>query len=461
MNFSKINGPFIKDNNSTNKMMLHLLIALLPIILFSFIKNGVIPYKNDYIGFIEMFRPLYLIIIGSLSSLLFEVFYFKVILKKKNIKELIKNSYSILPGLFMILVLPISIGIPYIIIGAFFATFVGKFLFGGFGKNVFNPALIGVLIITAFYGSTIGTYHNKMELDTIATATPLSQNIEGAGTITELTSVYSFNDLIIGNHPGSLGETSAILIIVAFIYLSIMKVIKWKIPVFYVSTVFAITSIIGAINGHDLSYPLYQILTGGLLFGAVFMATDPVTSPTTSIGQMAYGIFLGILTVIVRYLTPYPEGVLTAILTMNTFVFIIDKIGYKSRFNFKKASSVFLISWFLITSLGYYIGKELKTYSPFEIISKVSKKEGTEYIVKRKGYIDFIKAKVVIKNSKVIDLEILEQKESYYVKIEDAKYIEKFKQKDFKKIDTVSGATRTSTAIKDLVERVVNDYNRR
>lgn len=191
MNFHLGQGPYIKSKNTTSKIMLHVLIALLPIIIFAFIKNGIIPYNKGYISFSEMFRPLILIFTGAISSLIFESLYTRLVLKKKNneFKKYLKSTYSIFPGLFLSLVLPINTPILLIVFGAFMATVIGKMLFGGFGYNIFNPALIGVLFVTVMYGGLIannGGYVNKMELDTMGSATPLSRNIEGIGSYEEL-----------------------------------------------------------------------------------------------------------------------------------------------------------------------------------------------------------------------------------------------------------------------------------
>ena len=189
------------------------------------------------------------------------------------------------------------------------------------------------------------------------------------------------------------------------------------------------------------------------------MATDPVTSPVTPIGQILYGIFLGILTVTFRYLTPFPEGVLTSILTMNMLVMILDKIGSIGRFNFKIALIPFIIAWLLIIglSLGISIKLNNKETDPnFNIISKEIDGNRTKYVVTEKGYQSEIKAQIVIQNNKVEDIKILEQNDSFYSKIEENNYIQKLKENN--EIDTVSGATITSTALKKMIQNTLNDY---
>ncbi len=468
-------GPYIKDKNRTSKMMFHLLIALIPIIIFSFIKNGVIPFVKDKTDFIGLIYPLIFILISCLTTILTEILYVRICLGKKghNLKTYIMHSYSIFPGLFLALVLPINTPIYALIIGGIIATIIGKMLYGGFGNNIFNPALIGCLFVMTIYGgviSTNGGYLNSYEIDTISSATPLSNValVDGIGTYNTLVRPYgSLWDFFLGTIPGALGETSALFCILGFIYLTITKVIKWKIPVIYVATVFAITYMIGSMHGLGIWYPLFQILSGGLMFGAIFMATDPVTSPTTPIGQVLYGLFLGILTVIFRYLTPYPEGVLTSILTMNMFVFILDRIGSKARFNFNKSILSFFLAWALILLIGCYIGntfvKEDETDNKdpnFEIVSKNVVDKVVTYTVTQKGFSGKIKARIVIDDGLIKTIDILEQNDSYFQKIIDANYIDKLirEQETIEKVDTISGVTISSTAVKKIVINTLADY---
>ena len=353
-------GPFIKDKNTTKTMMNHILIALTPIILFTILKNGVIPYKRGYIGLSGLIYPLIFILVPTISTYIFETL-FKLI-KTKNIKETLKNTYSIFPGLFLGLILPLNTPLTIVILGSLVAT-ITKIIFGGFGKNKLNPELVAKLLIIILFSSTIiskGGYLNAYE-QTKFTNTPLlnASTINGIGNYETLVKPYGrLLNIFIGNVPGTVGETSALLCVLALIYLSYFKVIKWKIPVTYILTVFAITYVIGGTSDLGIWYPLFQIFTGGLMFSAVFLASDPVTSPVTPIGQILYGIFLGILTVIIRYLTPFPEAAFISILIMNALVVILDRIGSIGRFNFKITLIPFIISWLLI--IGLSLGISIK-----------------------------------------------------------------------------------------------------
>lgn len=458
-------GPFIKSEKNTNDIMYHLLIALAPIVLFAYIKNGIIPFVKGYTSVFGMFYPLVFIGISVLSTFAFETIY-KILFEKKQFKDAIKNTYSIFPGLFLGLILPINTPIILVILGAFVSSIIAKMLFGGFGNNIFNPALVGRLFIISAYAIVIsknGGYLNSYELDAISSGTPLTNAslISGIGSYETLVKPYGrLLNFFIGTIPGALGETSSLLCIVGLIYLMYHKAIKWKIPVTYILTVFGMTYVIGGMNDLGIWYPLFQIFSGGLMFGAIFMATDPVTSPVTPIGQILYGMFLGILTVIFRFLTPFPEGVLTSILTMNMLVVIIDRIGATSRFNFKITLIPFIIAWVLILGLSIGIStnmKKEKKNTNFNIVEK--KEEGTRatYIVTQKGYSGSpIKAKIVIDNKKVLEFEILEQNDSFYKKVEDEDFVNKLK--DNPETDTVTGATITSTAIKTMLKNTLNDY---
>ena len=455
-------GPFIKSENSTNKMMSRVIIALFPIILFSFYKNGVLCYDGTNIYM--LFKPLIIIGFSTLCTFLFETIYL-YLTKDEKLIDIIRKNYSYMPGLFLGLILPINTPLTIILIGSFISVFIGKVLFGGFGQNIFNPALIGRLFIITMYALTIselGGYLNTSELDSIASATPLTNAslVNGIGTYKELVYPYaSLKYFFLGFIPGCLGETNKLLIILAFIYLSVTKTIKWQIPVIYVSTVFISTLVIGLMNGVGLWYPLFQILSGGLLFGAVFMATDPVTSPVTKKGQILYGICLGLLTVTLRYLTSYPEAVLTSILTMNMLVFIIDDVAVSK----KNIVIPVIILLLVFGGITYHIGNKYTKASvdtSFEILSKVTKNDITTYQVTQVGYSSKLKLEIKIQKDKVLSIEYIDTNDSFFNKVIESDYKDKLinNQKDLENCDTVSGATISSTAVKKALINTLKDY---
>ena len=457
-------GPFLRSKNSTNKIMLHLLVALLPIIIFTVYKNGYIPYSNGLISFIEMFNPLLTIFIGALTSFVVESIY-ALILKKKNY---IKNSYALFPGLFLALILPLHTPIYVVVIGSVVAS-ISKIIFGGFGKNMFNPALVGYLFIILVFSSILTTdnYFNQYELDTISSPTPLTNAsmVSGIGSYDELVEPYGdLSNFLIGTIPGSLAETSALLCIVAYIYLSFTKTIKWRIPLVYVATVFIITFGIGRLLGEGIYYPLFHILSGGLMFGAVFMATDPITSCVTPIGQVLQGILLGIITVIFRFTGV--EGVAYSILIVNALVFLLDKIGMVSRFNLLKSIIWFVIVWIIVIALTVILAASRRVEGNkdpnFDITSKEESGNQTIYNVSQEGYGGKIRAKVIIENDRIVSLEITSHHETAnrYQLVLDSDYINQLinNQDNLDGLDTVSSATVTSNALKKLVINVLEDY---
>lgn len=459
-------GPFIKTDNKTKNIMNNLLIALTPIILFAFYKNGIVPYINGKANLYQMFLPLIMILVSVFTTFMTEYLYGILVKKEpKSLKYHLK-TYSIFPGLFLALILPINTPIWILIFGALIASIIGKIIFGGFGNNIFNPALVGRLFVISIFAATIGGYLNSYEVDTISKATPLSNYaaVETIGTYETLVKPYgSLWNFFFGTIPGAVGETSAFLCLIGFLYLVYKKAIKWRIPLTYIATVFVMTYIIGVLNDVGLWYPLFQILSGGLFFGAIFMATDPVTSPTTPTAQNIYGIFLGILTVVFRFLTSAPEGVLTSILIMNMFVIILDRVGARARLDFRKVVILILAEFALCLGLSLYIAEskniDVNVDPNFAIVSKEEVGSKTIYVATEKGFSSVIKAKVIVVDSKIESVEILEQADSFYSKVEESNYVDKFKNiSDANNVDTVSGATITSTAIKKLVNNVLLDY---
>ena len=264
--------------------------------------------------------------------------------------------------------------------------FLSKVLTGGFGKNKLNPALAGSFFITVIFSSLVGGYLNPYEVDTISSATPLSNMTAGSYVLTYDKLVAPFGSLLnffFGNIPGAIGETSSLLCIVSFIYLTYKKMIKWRIPVSYVLTVVLISSVICITKDIGLWFILFNILSGGLLFGAVFMATDPVTTPITNTGQLISGVFLGIITMFIRYLTPLPEGVLISILIVNLMTILINYLSIK-LYN-KKIIKILLmfLSTIIALVLGVIISTKVLNKEPDDSFSILSKTKSGNIIMKQ------------------------------------------------------------------------------
>ena len=228
------------------------------------------------------------------------------------------------------MLLPPTVPLWIVAVGIVFGTLFGKEVFGGTGKNLFNPALVGRIFVAIAFPTIIsgqwykpisGTFGGFVaySVDGITTATSLT-DFKSTGTL------ESYRKLLIGDIPGCLGETSKMLIILGGLFLMITKVSNWRIPVAYLGTVVLLSSILSQISPDRFAPPLFQILSGGLLFGAMFMATDPVTSPMTSQGKWVCGFLLGVLTIVIRGLSGYSEGVMFAIILMNIFNPLIDNV---------------------------------------------------------------------------------------------------------------------------------------
>jgi electron transport complex protein RnfD len=263
------------------------------------------------------------IIVCVVSSVAFE-YLARRILKRSNT---LSDLSAAVTGLLLALNLPPAIPKWMAVVGSFFAIVVIKQLFGGIGQNFINPALGARVILLVAYGTKMTQWtapRGFSGTDAIASATPL-------GVLKEGGELPGYLDMFLGNVGGSLGETSALALIIGGLYLLIRKVISWEIPVIYIGTVALLSWILGP-EGFMTGDPLFHILAGGLMIGAIFMATDYTTSPMTRKGAIIYAIGCGLLTIIFRLYTNMPEGVSYAILLMNTAVPLIDRHTKPKRF---------------------------------------------------------------------------------------------------------------------------------
>ena len=241
-------------------------------------------------------------------------------------KKPLDNGWMVTPLVFA-LILPPTAPLWLVAIGATFGTFFGKMLFGGLGKNLFNPALVGYLFVTFAFPALMTTQWLNPLTDTVAGATPLIL-LNRTGVAGEFTSWQ----LLLGNVPGTIGETFRIGIIVLGIALIVLKIIDWKITVSLLSTVF-ILNLLGMLIFPESNFrdPVTSLLVGGLLFSAVFVATDPVTAPYHPYAKIMYGFGIGLLTVIIRNFATFPEGLTFAIIIMNAVAPMLDSLKINDR----------------------------------------------------------------------------------------------------------------------------------
>ena len=235
---------------------------------------------------------------------------------------------TLVTGLLLSMTLPHTV--PYWVpaVGSAFAIIVVKMLCGGLGQNIFNPALAARAFLM-FLAPAAMVRYNALGVDGVTAATPLHHMVMPA--LPEA----SILDMFLGNTPGSIGEISALALLLGGIYLVVRRVISPRIPVAYLGTV-AVLTLVFSKTGDPVCWMLYSLFSGGVMLGAIFMATDYSTSPVTKWGQILYGIGCGVLTVLFRYFGLYPEGVTYAILIMNAFAWVIDRVTPPRRFGTKK-----------------------------------------------------------------------------------------------------------------------------
>ncbi len=293
-------SPHIRSDENVSKIMLDVLIALIPAFIASIFYFGI--------------NSLILVVASVLSAVITELACQKIMKKPVTI-----NDFSAaVTGVLLAFNIPSTAPVWLPIIGSFFAIAIGKQVFGGLGNNFINPALAGRAFLMACWLPLMTDFKAPVGIDAIATATPLAILKGTADTGAQLPSLI---EMFIGRIPGSLGETSALLLILGGLYLIIKKVISWKIPVAYIGTV----AVISLITERSIDGMLYHLLAGGLMLGAFFMATDYSSSPISSKGKIIYGIGAGMLTMLIRKLGGYPEGVSYSILLMNILAPLIDK----------------------------------------------------------------------------------------------------------------------------------------
>lgn len=380
--------PFLRladGNRDTTTIMRDFMIALVPLMLFAWFKNGILPFINPNPAlkttFFEMIYPLLFMVIGALTTFLIEGIYFALVLKIQDRKELFQKlrlSYALIPGLLLGMLLPLYTPLWLLVVGSAFAVIIGKLIYGGFGHNIFNPALLGYLfVMVAYYGVILnnGGLLNSIEADALVSATPLTNfaSNQFAGLDVLITPYGSIWDFFLGTVPGAMAETSALFILIGGVYLVVRRVISWRIPVIYIGSVFVLAYIIGAFNGYatNLNYALFHIFSGGLFFGAMFMATEPVTKPKTPNGEVLYALFLGVLTVLFRFVGSFPEGVASAIIIMNLFSLILDRISAKTRVETKRSKIVLTYAVFAVILLvisAYAVTKSIEPTTANEIV---------------------------------------------------------------------------------------------
>ena len=312
-------SPHAHSKTTTQTIMRDVLIALLPALLASVYFFGL--------------RALTVTAVSAAAAVAFEYLYRRLM----KLDDTTWDLSAVVTGVLLAFVCPVTIPYWTIILGDLFAIVLVKQLFGGIGKNFVNPALAGrafmfswpVLMSTWVKVGFSNAASVFSTADAVTAATPLANMHQG------ILCEESLLDLFLGNVGGCIGETSALALLIGFGYLLVKKVINPRIPVAYIATV-AVLAFAFPMGNERFAWMAAQVLGGGLMLGAIFMATDYVTSPVTKLGQVVFGIGCGVLTIAIRYFGGYNEGVSYAILIMNLCVVLLDKIGRPVKFGAPK-----------------------------------------------------------------------------------------------------------------------------
>lgn len=299
-------SPHIHGGDSISKNMYGVLIALVPAFLVSLYYFGL--------------GALIITATSVAACVLFESLIQKFLMKKEST---VWDGSAVLTGVLLAFNLPSNLPVWIILIGALAAIGIGKMSFGGLGNNIFNPALVGRVFLLISFPAQMTTWPDVGQLtaytDATTGATVLSLMNEGA-----LEKLPTLVDMLLGKMGGSLGEVSALALLLGFVFMLWKKIITWQIPVSILLTVFVFTGIMHLVNPVQYASPFIHLLSGGLMLGAIFMATDYVTSPMSKNGMLVYGVGIGILTTVIRLFGSYPEGMSFAILIMNALTPLIN-----------------------------------------------------------------------------------------------------------------------------------------
>lgn len=347
-------SPYLRRPQAkVSRMMSDVIIALLPLTIFAIYSFG--------------WSAVFVLLASVLSMVGTEYIYYQVVdklkgetFKWKNKSFTLYNFSAFTSGLIYGLTLPDQTAIWVVVVNGALGLFLAKLIFGGLGQNIFNPAAVARVLLVVNYAANVALVSYGEHVDAVAGATALqmtANDVFGRGVL----DTYPLMDLFTGiGIPGSIGEVSTLLIVVGAIYLAFRASFEVRIPITYVLTVFGLASAVAIYKDLGLWYPMYHVFSGGLLFGAVFMATDPITSPITKPGRIYFGFGLGVLTFVIRLFGAYPEGVIFSILILNMFVPTFDYFKWSnpkfSKRQYYIFAGVVLLSIVVVLVGASYVG---------------------------------------------------------------------------------------------------------
>ena len=404
----KRTSPNYRRKRSTQDIMKELLLAIVVLCVAAVAYNFT---RGSEYGI----HALLIMVISSVVALITEIAWAKMN-GKNDLKTEIANSFPFVTSLLFALTLPV--GTPYYVvaIGSFIAIFFGKLIYGGFGHNIFNPALIGRCVVHLSFGAQLTAA--LPGADAAAGATPLA-TFAGTHFLGELP--VDLGTLFLGLYPGALGETFTLLILVLGVFLAVRKVLDYRIPVAILVTTFVLGLAQGIASGYNpLTMALAHIAMGGMALGAVFMATDPVTSPTSPLGKIIYGILVGFIATLIRVKANYPEGVLVAILMMNMFTPMIDNFTLgRTDQKLPKQYAVIVATLAIAAGTMFGIGTTLEPVvvepttpvepaKEYEIVSKA----GNTYVVSSKGFGGNVEVEVTFDGDTIVGVNVTNHNET-------------------------------------------------
>lgn len=380
MKFNFHVSPSIKGNLTTQNIMKELTACLMIIFVLACV------YYAQAFGMGYALQAIYLLACSLITMFVCEFLFAKI--RKRDWKKEIKNSFGWVTAIIFVLMVPISTRPFAVIVSTAFAIIFGKMLFGGFGHNIFNPAAVGrAVIFASFTGSA-----TKFVTDAVASATPTTAIASNYGWLPSTAEqLQSFLDtyggwksLILGTYPGAIGETFTIALVALGIILIVREIIDWRVPVVYLGTIFVMTLFVAVLTGVNsyhgipgwLWYPFLHLLLGGVVFGAFFMLTDPVTSPTCAAGRVIFAMGAAILTVLIRLTANLPEGCLYSILLMNMFTPMIESAFDGKQLEIQsKAKKMFACFAIIALAISFYASTKVGVSESAAMVDDVKEVE--------------------------------------------------------------------------------------
>ena len=342
MKFTFKPSPNYRAEQSTSDIMRDLTIALLAVVVYAAVWHGV-SYGAAY-----AVRVILMAVFAVAAALLTETAFYSI-MKSEHVWKDVMHSYGWVTALIIALITKIDVSYYAVVIATIFAIVFGKCVFGGFGQNIFNPAAFGeAIIMNAFSSSTSSAVTSTV----LSGATPMTQMgttgwaVSGSALTNVIKSYGGLGNMFMGNYPSVIGGSCALIILICGLYLIWRRVIDPRLTITYLCTIFVVSLIVGLTHGSGIEFALFNLLGGGVMFGAVFMITDPVTTPVTIPGKYLFAVCTACLTLLLRWKANLPDGVLFSILLMNMLTPAIDKAcdGNQIKDARKIAQRVYIIS---------------------------------------------------------------------------------------------------------------------